>query len=324
MTDISPSDDELVSSYLDHEATPGEVARVEGDPRLMARVKEMRAAIAFVATPPPLPEAALDRIRATAVAAVGSETSASTAPVVDMATARIKRLERRNRILTVAAAVLLFGGLIGGIGFLGTSEGDDSAGAGSSEGSSDDSDGDESSFGTMTDSNDSASSDSASNDSASDVGTDAQEAELTAEVDMESGADESADDSSDSALTEGDEAAIRLQKNSSFDPLPDNLGVYASAEELAAAVETMVNEMTVDDDEAEDAPAKFRPLTTCEKTLAVALAGDMAFEFDTAEAVFEATVYTIVVGRLFDTADSVGRIAPSNTCSPIIELFVSP
>ena len=163
-----------------------------------------------------------------------------------------------------------------------------------------------------------------SNDSASDVGTDAQEAELTAEVDMESGADESADDSSDSALTEGDEAAIRLQKNSSFDPLPDNLGVYASAEELAAAVETMVNEMTVDDDEAEDAPAKFRPLTTCEKTLAVALAGDMAFEFDTAEAVFEATVYTIVVGRLFDTADSVGRIAPSNTCSPIIELFVSP
>ena len=70
--------------------------------------------------------------------------------------------------------------------------------------------------------------------------------------------------------------------------------------------------------------AKFRPLTTCEKTLAVALAGDMAFEFDTAEAVFEATVYTIVVGRLFDTADSVGRIAPSNTCSPIIELFVSP
>ena len=314
MTDISPSDDELVSSYLDHEATPGEVARVEGDPRLMARVKEMRATIAFVATPPPLPEAALDRIRATAVAAVGSETSASTAPVVDMATARIKRLERRNRVLAVAAAVLLFGGLIGGIGFLGTSEGDDSAGAGSSEGSSDDSDGDESSFGTMTD----------SNDSASDVGTDAQEAELTAEVDMESGADESADDSSDSALTEGDEAAIRLQKNSSFDPLPDNLGVYASAEELAAAVETMVNEMTVDDDEAEDAPAKFRPLTTCEKTLAVALAGDMAFEFDTAEAVFEATVYTIVVGRLFDTADSVGRIAPSNTCSPIIELFVSP
>lgn len=314
MTDISPSDDELVSSYLDHEATPGEVARVEGDPRLMARVKEMRAAIAFVATPPPLPEAALDRIRATAMAAVGSETSASTAPVVDMATARIKRLERRNRVLAVAAAVLLFGGLIGGIGFLGTSEGDDSAGAGSSEGSSDDSDGDESSFGTMTD----------SNDSASDVGTDAQEAELTAEVDMESGADESADDSSDSALTEGDEAAIRLQKNSSFDPLPDNLGVYASAEELAAAVETMVNEMTVDDDEAEDAPAKFRPLTTCEKTLAVALAGDMAFEFDTAEAVFEATVYTIVVGRLFDTADSVGRIAPSNTCSPIIELFVSP
>lgn len=314
MTDISPSDDELVSSYLDHEATPGEVARVEGDARLMARVKEMRAAIAFVATPPPLPEAALDRIRATAVAAVGSETSASTAPVVDMATARIKRLERRNRVLAVAAAVLLFGGLIGGIGFLGTSEGDDSAGAGSSEGSSDDSDGDESSFGTMTD----------SNDSASDVGTDAQEAELTAEVDMESGADESADDSSDSALTEGDEAAIRLQKNSSFDPLPDNLGVYASAEELAAAVETMVNEMTVDDDEAEDAPAKFRPLTTCEKTLAVALAGDMAFEFDTAEAVFEATVYTIVVGRLFDTADSVGRIAPSNTCSPIIELFVSP
>ena len=328
MTDISPSDDELVSSYLDHEATPGEVARVEGDPRLMARVKEIRAAIAFVATPPPLPEAALDRIRATAVAAVGSETSASTAPVVDMATARIKRLERRNRILAVAAAVLLFGGLIGGIGFFGTGEDDHSADAGSSEGGSDDSDGDESSFGTMTDSNDSASSDSASNDSAfsdstSDVGTDAAEAEMTAEVDMDSGANESADDSSDSAPTEEDGPASRLQRNSSFDPLPDNLGVYASVEDLAAAVETMVNELTVDY-EAEDAPAKFRPLTTCEETLAVALASDMALEFDTAEAVFDATVYTIVVGRLFDTADSVGRIAPSNTCSPATELFVSP
>ena len=313
MTDISPSDDELVSSYLDNEVTPGEVARVEDDPRLLARVKEMRAAIAFVATPPPLPEAALDRIRATAVAAIGSETSVSTAPVVDMATARIKRLERRNRILAVAAAVLVFGGLIGGIGFLGTGEGDDSADAGLSDGGSDDSDGEESSFSTMTD----------SNDSASNAGTEAAEAEMTAEVDMDSGADESAYDSSDSAATEEDALASRLQKNSSFDPLPDNLGVYASVEELAAAVETMVNEMTVDD-EAEDAPAKFRPLTTCEKTLAVALAGDVAFEFDTAEAVFDATVYTIVVGRLFDTANSVGRIAPSNTCNPTIELFVSP
>ncbi|NCG24638.1 MAG: hypothetical protein GWP47_10985, partial [Actinobacteria bacterium] len=52
MTDISPSDDELVSSYLDNEVTPGEVARVEGDPRLIARVREMRAAFTFVATPP--------------------------------------------------------------------------------------------------------------------------------------------------------------------------------------------------------------------------------------------------------------------------------
>lgn len=323
MTDISPSDDELVSSYLDNEVTPGEVARVEGDPRLMARVREMRAAIAFVATPPPLPEAALDRIRATAVAAVGSETSASTAPVVDMATARVKRLERRNRILAVAAAVLLFGGLIGGIGFLGTGEGDDSADAGFSDGGSDDSDGEESSFSTMTDSNDSTSNDSTSNDSASTAGTEAAEAEMTAGVDMDSDADESADDSSDSAATEEDAPASRLQKNSSFDPLPDNLGVYTSVEELAVAVETMVNEMAVGD-EAEDAPAKFQPLTTCEETLAVALAGDVAFEFDTAEAVFDATVYTIVVGRLFDTAESVGRIAPSNTCSPTIELFVSP
>lgn len=317
MTDVSASDDELASSYLDHEATPAEAARVEDDPRLMARVKEMRAAIAFVATPPPLPEADLNRIRATAVAAVGSGASVATAPVVDMAAARIKRLERRNRILSVAAAVVLFGGLIGGIGVLGSGEDVDSAGDstddGSDEAASNESNGDDSSFSTMSD----------SNDGDSEVDADTAEAEIAAEAALESRADDSASDSSEISAAESDAPASHLQKRSSFDPLPDNLGAYASVEELAAAVETLVTEMTTDGD-LDVAPAEVLPFTSCEEALAIALVGDTALELDTAEAVLDAVLYTIVVGRHTDTANSVGRLAPSDTCSPATELFVVP
>ncbi|MGH9118827.1 MAG: zf-HC2 domain-containing protein, partial [Acidimicrobiales bacterium] len=58
-TDPSDDLDELVSAYLDGEATPEESARVDADPELQARVAGLRAVAAAVAGPfaPPSAEA---------------------------------------------------------------------------------------------------------------------------------------------------------------------------------------------------------------------------------------------------------------------------
>ncbi|MDG1410239.1 MAG: hypothetical protein P8L46_14215 [Acidimicrobiales bacterium] len=320
MTGVSPSDDELISSYLDHETTTAEAARVEGDPRLMARVEEMRAAITFIATPPLLPDTDLDRIRASAVAAFRSTAPVSVTPVVDMAAARVKRLERRNRILVVAAAVLLFGGLIGGIASLGSGEDSDSAGDSIDSSSNDESfieSGDDAANFSATSESDDAS------DSSDDADTAEAASEMAADVDMASDGDEATDGTSNDAVAEDGRPASRLQKSSNFDPLPDNLGVYASVEELAITVETLVTEMTANEEVA-DVSAEFLAFTTCGEALALALAGDTTLDVDIAEAVLDTTPYTIVVGRHFESAVSVGRIAPSDTCSPITKLFVSP
>lgn len=76
--DAAPLDaDELaVHAVLDDEATPDERRRVARDPRLRARLEEVRAAAAAVAAPPPAAEADLARIRATAVAALGTDPAA--------------------------------------------------------------------------------------------------------------------------------------------------------------------------------------------------------------------------------------------------------
>ncbi|MEO0494992.1 MAG: hypothetical protein AAF081_16420 [Actinomycetota bacterium] len=102
MTDDTAAFDELVSRYLDAEATADEIARVESDPDLLARADAMRAAIEAVAAPVPIPTADLDRIRA---AAIGTSTTST--EVSDLAVARARRLERRNRFVAIAAAFVV-------------------------------------------------------------------------------------------------------------------------------------------------------------------------------------------------------------------------
>lgn len=70
MSDLTPPpDDELVSAYVDDEATPGERARVESDPRAMAAVEVMRRLRGEVAASPlPRPPAgAMDAALAAAM-----------------------------------------------------------------------------------------------------------------------------------------------------------------------------------------------------------------------------------------------------------------
>jgi hypothetical protein len=99
MTDQPPSDlDELVSAYLDGEATPEEVARVDADPALSARVAELGAVARAVAAPvPPPPASVRDAAIARALAA---------ATTVDLGAERRRRSRTGLWVASVAAAVL--------------------------------------------------------------------------------------------------------------------------------------------------------------------------------------------------------------------------
>jgi hypothetical protein len=136
MTDFSSQpDDEIVSAHLDGEATPDEVARIEGDPRSRERLEQFDAVRAEVAAPaPPDPfarEAALaaaldvfDREVAPqrtadphvhdAAAAVDGQVSAAPrpplAPVVDLAK---RRRVRGIQLLSAAAAIVVVLAVVG-------------------------------------------------------------------------------------------------------------------------------------------------------------------------------------------------------------------
>ena len=102
MNDNTDAFDELVSRYLDAEVTPDEAARVESDPKLLARADAMRSAIEAIAAPVDIPMLDLDHQRTIALDASSTSTG-----ITDLSAARARRIERRNRFVAVAAAVLL-------------------------------------------------------------------------------------------------------------------------------------------------------------------------------------------------------------------------
>jgi anti-sigma factor RsiW len=105
MPDPTPSDDELLSSHLDGELTAEAEtrlrARLAAEPDLRARLTRLRSASELASTPPsPLRAGDRDRL-ITAALAVSSTSSA----VVDLDTARDRRRVWRSRIVAVAAVV---------------------------------------------------------------------------------------------------------------------------------------------------------------------------------------------------------------------------
>ena len=132
-------DDEVVSAYLDGEATPDEAARVESDPALQARLGEMRAVVRAVAGPlPPVAADAREALIARVLAAAAEDRpapvttpAAPPAKVVDFeaARARRERFRRGIRIASIAAAVaaILALPVLAGLGDSGDSEGDAAA-----------------------------------------------------------------------------------------------------------------------------------------------------------------------------------------------------
>lgn len=99
-------DDELVSAALDGEAPPDDVARVEGDPALAARLAELRAAADAVAAPvPPLPSDVVDRLVDVAIASDTADDGPTDVP--DVVPLARRRPAATTRWLAVAAAVLV-------------------------------------------------------------------------------------------------------------------------------------------------------------------------------------------------------------------------
>ena len=75
--------DILASSYLDGEATPEEVALVERDPEVMARVREMQSVQEALRTPAPMSAAVKEQHLAAALAAFGGDDRRASLSVVD-------------------------------------------------------------------------------------------------------------------------------------------------------------------------------------------------------------------------------------------------
>ena len=98
---ITEADDELVSAYVDGEATPEEIAAVEANPSLLARARVLRAVAGAVAAAPVVP--APDDARETSIAAALAA-AVGGAEVTDLAA---ERARRRLRVLSIAAAVLV-------------------------------------------------------------------------------------------------------------------------------------------------------------------------------------------------------------------------
>jgi hypothetical protein len=108
MTDFDRQpDDEIVSAYLDGEATPEEAALVEREPALQARLAAFRAAGAEVARPPAAADADRERhLRRAREALAEGDDNVASVHLLDAA-----RRRRRTYVLSAAAvvAVLLLG-----------------------------------------------------------------------------------------------------------------------------------------------------------------------------------------------------------------------
>ncbi len=123
MSNSDPSLDELVSAYIDGEATAEEIARVESDPELMARAHIFRSIDSIVAepvTPPVTADAARESAIAAALAA-----SNTTPKVTSLAPKQSKPsiFARPNAALMGAAAVLFV--LLAGFAVLNSTTGGD-------------------------------------------------------------------------------------------------------------------------------------------------------------------------------------------------------
>ena len=121
MSDESLRRDELVSAYLDGEATPAEIAEVEGDAALLARIEELRAVRDAVGAPvPTLPAEQRDQLISAALGVADTEAAARVEAKL------VPPRRPQPLFLALAAAVLLVAAVVSA-GLIGSRGGDDQA-----------------------------------------------------------------------------------------------------------------------------------------------------------------------------------------------------
>ena len=119
MSDESLRRDELVSAYLDGEATRAEVTEIEGDDALLARVEELRAVRDALAAPvPSLSAEQRDQLISAALGVADAEAGARLEAKI------VPRHRPQPLFLAVAAAVLLLAAVVSA-GLLGSGGSDD-------------------------------------------------------------------------------------------------------------------------------------------------------------------------------------------------------
>ncbi|MYA85651.1 MAG: hypothetical protein F4Y12_08725 [Acidimicrobiaceae bacterium] len=121
MSDEQFREDELVSAYLDGEATPAEIAEVEQNDALMARVEQLRSVRDAVAAPvAPMPAERREQMISAALAVADAENA-------QRREARIVPIRRRREtLLAVAAAAILLAAVVSA-GLIASRSGDESA-----------------------------------------------------------------------------------------------------------------------------------------------------------------------------------------------------
>jgi len=217
MTDDPDFLDELLTRYLDGEATDSEVARVESDAELIARVEQHRAVIDLVQSPITIPTPDLDRLRTAAIAE-----STTTPRVADLDILRVERLQRRNRILAVAAALVFLA--VGVAAIQGTLDNDTEATTANA------------SFDTMSQGD--ADSGAAEADSATaealsaPLGDSADAGASLADSNDEEAGDDMATAAEMGSADGSDDAADEADPLQNVAALPDDLGAVADLEEL--------------------------------------------------------------------------------------------
>ena len=188
MSDPTPSDDELISSYIDGEATLDEVARIQADPELRTRIQEFETARDLLSTPvTPLPESDVDRLIDNAL-----WQSTTSDRITDLSAVRAMRSFNPQRLATIAATLVLLAGVVGALIALNSDSGDEIAST-----SADSSEMADESFGD--DGDDMAASDSDMADSVDDMADDGDLAESGADMAEAMPESDMAEDDSDMA-----------------------------------------------------------------------------------------------------------------------------
>lgn len=119
MSDEQLRQDELISAYLDGEATPAEVAEVEASDVLLARVEEFRAMRDAVAGPVvPLSAEQRDDL-------IGAALRVADAEAADRVEAAAVRMHRPRRLLLAMAAAVIVLAAVAGTRLLDITSGDD-------------------------------------------------------------------------------------------------------------------------------------------------------------------------------------------------------